>query len=131
MGINTAYEYLQHKKALLKQCLNLSEELIGSIKEWDSVPDIISKREVVIQQLKMLEDSTKPSIKASLTKEMKQELDQMIRLILDLDKDAANLIREEQKLIMDSLKTNTKGQKLVQYAQIPDAQGGHRLDYKK
>lgn len=131
MSINTAYEYLQQKKALLKQCLNLSEELISSIEEWDSVPDIISRREVVIQQLKTLEDSTKPSIKASLTKEMKQELDQMIRLILDLDKDAASRIREEQKTIMESLKTNTKGQKLIQYAQIPDVQSGHRLDYKK
>ena len=131
MSINTAYEYLQQKKALLKQCLNLSEELIGSIEEWDSVPDIISQREVLIQQLKVLEDSTKPSIKASLTKEMKQELDQMIKLILDLDKDAAKLIRKEQKAIMESLKTNTKGQKLIQYDQIPDVQSGHRLDYKK
>lgn len=131
MSINTAYEYLQQKKALLKQCLNLSEELIGSIEEWDSVPDIISQREVLIRELKVLEDSTKPSIKASLTKEMKQELDQMIKLILDLDKDAAKLIRQEQKTIMESLKTNTKGQKLIQYTQIPDVQSGHKLDYKK
>jgi len=115
----------------LKQCLNLSEELISSIEEWDSVPDIISKREVLIGELKVLEDSTKPSIKASLAKEMKQELDQMIKLILDLDKDAAKLIREEQKAIMESLKANTKGQKLIQYAQIPDVHSGHRLDYKK
>ena len=131
MSINTAYEYLQQKKALLKQCLNLSEELISNIEEWDTVPDIIAKREVVIQQLKSLEDLTKPSIKASLTKEMKQELDQMIRLILDLDKDAAKLIRKEQKAIMESLKTNTKEQKLMQYARIPDGQSGQRLDYKK
>jgi hypothetical protein len=131
MSINTAYEYLQQKKALLKQCLNLSEELISNIEEWDSVPDIISKREIVIRELKVLEDSTKPSIKASLTKEMKEELNQMIRLILDLDKDAASRIREEQKGIMDSLKTNTKGQKLIQYAQIPDIHSGQRLDYKK
>lgn len=131
MSINTAYEYLQQKKALLKQCLNLSEELISSIKEWDSVPDIISKREIVIQQLKELEDSTKPGIKASLTKEMKQELDQMIHLILDLDKDAANLIRGEQKSIIESMKANTKEQKLIKYAQVPDVQSGHKLDYKK
>lgn len=131
MSINTAYEYLQQKKALLKQCLNLSEELIGSIEAWDSVPDIISKRDDVIRQLKELEDLAKPGVKASLTKEMKQELDQMIRLILDLDKDAANLIRKEQKTIIESLKTNTKGQKLIQYAQIPDLQSGQRLDYKK
>lgn len=131
MSINTAYEYLQQKKALLKQCLALSEELIGSIKDWEAVPEIVSKREAVIQQLKELEESTGARIKASLTKEMKQELDQIIKLILDLDKDATNLIRKEQKDIMDSLKNNTKGQILVQYVQTPEITTGRKLDYKK
>jgi hypothetical protein len=131
MSINTAYEYLQQKKALLKQCLTLSEELISSIKGWEAVPEIVSKREAVIQQLKELEESTGASIKASLTKEMKQELDQMIKLILDLDKDATSLIRGEQKGIMDSLKANTKEQKLVQYAQTLEIASGRKLNYKK
>ncbi len=55
----------------------------------------------------------------------------MIKLILDLDKDATNLIRGEQKEIMDSLKANTKGQKLVQYMQTSDSPSGRKLDYKK
>jgi hypothetical protein len=131
MSINTAYEYLQQKKALLKQCLTLSEELISSIKGWEAVPEIVSKREAVILQLKELEESTGASLKASLTKEMKQELDLMIKLILDLDKDATSLIRDEQKGIMDSLKANTKGQKLVQYVQTSDIASGRKLDYKK
>ncbi len=70
MSINTAYEYIQKKKALLKQCLTLSEELISSIKGWEAVPEIVSKREAVILQLSELEESTGASIKASLTKEM-------------------------------------------------------------
>jgi hypothetical protein len=131
MSINTAYEYLQQKKALLKQCLTLSEELISSIKGWEAVPEIVSKREAVILQLSELEESTGASLKASLTKEMKQELDQMIKLILDLDKDATNLIRSEQNGIMDSLKANTKGQKLVQYVQTSGLTSGRKLDYKK
>lgn len=131
MRTNTAYEYLQQKKALLKQCLTLSEELISSIKGWDAVPEIVSKREAVIRQLAELEDLTGAGIKASLTKEMKQELDQAIKLILDLDKDATSLIRKEQKDILDSLKTNTKGQKLAQYMQTYDIPSGRKLDYKK
>lgn len=131
MTINTSYEYLQQKKALLKQCLNLSEELISSIDEWESVPDIISSREAVILQLKELEDAAGTKVKASLTHEMKQELDQMIKLILDLDKDATNLIHKEQQNIMGSLKANTQGQKLIQYAQIPEVPSGRKLDYKK
>jgi len=131
MSIKTAYEYLQQKKALLTQCLHLSEELISGIEAWDCVPEIIAKRETVIEQLKELEEAASPRVKAALTKEMKQELDNMIKLILDLDKDAANLIREEQKTIMDSMKANTTGQKLIRYASIPDMSSGRKLDYKK
>jgi len=131
MIINTSYEYLQQKKALLKQCLNLSEELISSIDEWESVPDIISRREAVILQLKELEEAAGTKVKASLTSEMKQELDQMINLILDLDKDATNLIRKDQQNIMGSLKANTQEQKLMQYAQSTELPSGRKLDYKK
>ena len=131
MIINTSYEYYQQKKALLKQCLHLSEELIGCIDEWESVPDIISKREVVILQLKELEETVATKVKASLTNEMKQELDQMLKLILDLDKDATNLIRKEQQNITDSLKSNAQEQKLMQYAQPTEVPSGRKLDYKK
>lgn len=131
MSINTSFEYLQQKKALLKQCLNLSEELISSIDEWESVPDLISRREAVILQLQELEEAAGTKVKASLTSEMKQELDQMIKLILDLDQDASKLIRQGQQNIMGSLKTNAQEQKLMQYAQIPEVPRGRKLDYKK
>lgn len=131
MSINTSYEYYQQKQALLKKCLALSEELISSIENWDSVPEIVAKREAVIQDLKTLEDSTITSVKAALTKECKQELDQMIRLILNLDKDATSMIRKEQQNVLGSLKANTKGQKLMQYAQAPDLTRGSKMDYKK
>ena len=131
MSINTSFEYLQQKKALLKQCLNLSEELISSIDEWETVPDLISRREALILQLKELEEAAGTKVKASLTSEMKQDLDQMIKLILDLDKDATNLIRKEQQHIMDSLKANTQEQKLMQYAQPAELPSGRKLDYKK
>ncbi len=131
MSINTAYEYVQQKKALLKQCLTLSEELLSSIEEWDPVPDIVKQREAVIMQLKELEDDTPPKVKATLTKEMKQEMDQMIRLILDLDKEATSRIKKEQQALLDSMKANVKGQKLIQYAQVSDLGSGRKLDYKK
>lgn len=131
MSIYTSFEYLQQKKALLKQCLHLSEELISSIDEWESVPDIISRREAVILELKKLEEATGTPVKAALTKELKQELDQMIQLILDLDKDATKLVRKEQQNVLDSLKANTQEQKLMQYAQTPELLQGRKLDYKK
>jgi len=131
MSVNTSYEYYKQKKALLKECLTISEELMSSIEGWDSVPDLVSKREAMILELKKLEEATGTAIKTALTKELKQELDQMIQLILDLDKNATNLIRTEQQNVLDSLKANTKGQKLMQYAQAPELPQGRKLDYKK
>ncbi len=131
MSTNTSFEYYRKKKALLKECLTLSEELISSIDDWDAIPVIIRKREALIDELKTLEETAGAPVKAALTRELKQELDQMIRLILDLDKDASDLIRTEQQNVLDSLKKNTKGQKLAQYAQAPDLARGSKLDYKK
>lgn len=131
MDNNLSKEYFQKKKELLKQCLHLSEELIGSLEDWDSVPDIMSRKEASILQLKALEETTGSNVKASLSPEMKLELDLTIKLIQDLDKDTVNLIRKEQQKIKDSLKANINEQKLVQYAQLPDIEKGRKLDYKK
>lgn len=131
MNSNISNQYYQQKKILLKQCLQLSEELIGSMEDWDSIPDIMLRKEAAILQLKELEESTVPSVKASLSQEMKLELDQAIKLIQDLDHDTVKLISKEQQNIKDSLKANINGQKLIQYAQLPDISKGRKLDYKK
>lgn len=131
MSITTSNEYYENKKALFRQCLNLSEELISSIEDWESVPDIVTRREEVISQLKELEETTDKITASSLSMDRKKELDQMLKLILDLDKDATKLIRKEQQNIMSSLKTNTQGQKLMQYASTPGLIHGRIMDYKK
>ncbi|MPN49472.1 hypothetical protein SDC9_197093 [bioreactor metagenome] len=105
--------------------------MVSSIEDWEAIPDIVTKREALIQELKVLEEAVGAPVKAALTRELKQELDQTIRLILDLDKDATTLIRKEQQDVLNSLKTNTKGQKLMQYAQASDVTRGSKLDYKK
>ena len=131
MKNTTPNEYFRQKKMLLEQCLHFSEELISSIESWDSVPAIMSGKEAAIMQLKDLEESTNTGVKTSLSREMKQELDRMIKLILDLDQDTAGLIRKEQQNVKGSLKVNINGQKLMQYVQIPEIPSGRKLDYKK
>ncbi len=131
MNIKSSNEYFRQKKSLLEQCLALSEELISSIESWESVPDVMARKEAAIMNLKDLEDSIDSGVKASLSQEMKQELDRMIHLILALDQDTANLIRREQLEIKGSLKANIQGQKLMQYAQTHEIPSGTKLDYKK
>lgn len=127
----STYEYYRQKKDLLAQCLRLSEEMISGIENWELVPDILSRKEAAVLQLKYLEDTVDPGTKASLSQEMKLELDSTIKLIQDLDQDTIQLIRKEQQYVKGSLKANIAGQKLMQYAQVPDLQNGRRLDYKK
>ena len=130
MNTNPAIEYYIQKKALLKQCLTLSEELISSLEDWESLSDILERREAMIEQLKEFEAAA-GNRPAFLTQEMKLELDQMIRLIQNLDQDSISLMRKEQQDIMASLKANTQGQKLIQYTPDPRENSGRILDYKK
>lgn len=123
-------EYYHKKKALLKQCLDLSGELPGNIESWESVPEILDKREAALLQLKELEETADAGAKSLLSQEMKQELDHMIKQIRDLDEESARLIRREQENVLDSLKANAQGRKLTQYAQATDLTG-RKLDYKK
>ena len=111
---------------LLDQCLTLSEELISSIENWETLPDLLSRRETVILELKELEER-----ETFLSEEMRREIQQTVSLILDLDRDAAALIRKEQQNIMDSMKTNIKEQKFIQYIPSAKPERGSRLDYKK
>ncbi|MDD4564735.1 MAG: hypothetical protein PHE79_04585 [Eubacteriales bacterium] len=131
MSINVFDEYFQQKKNLLDQCLRLSEELLSSLESWELLPDILNRREEVIHQLDELEKKTGKEAAASLSLEKKQELDLLTKLILELDKDCACKIHAEQQSILNSLKKNIKGQKLVQYAQVREPEQGRVLDYKK
>ncbi|HWQ79245.1 MAG TPA: flagellar protein FliT [Anaerovoracaceae bacterium] len=131
MSTLTLMEYYHKKKALLKQCLDLSEKLPPSIENWESVPGLLSDREAVLLQLKELEETAEAGAKSLLSQEMKQELDQMIKQIQDLDQESARLIRREQESILDSLKANAQGRKLTQYAQATDLAQGRKLDYRK
>ncbi len=123
--------YYQKKKDLLAQCLTLSEDLISGLEEWDEIPSIMERKEALVLQLKALEDSTSDEIKSALSPAQKQELNQSIKLILDLDRNTVERVRKEQQEIKSSLKVTVNEQKVMQYAQPPGMSSGTRLDYKK
>ncbi len=132
MGIKTPEEYFMLKKTLLKQFKTLSEELLSSISDqWELLPEILSKRQAVIDQLFSLEENTEKDAISSVSSDMKSELDFLINLIADLDKDAANLINDEKKSILESIKSNNQGKKLMIYGSLPNTLSGRILDYKK
>ncbi len=131
MSTNPSNDYFLQKKALLNQCLLLSEELQSSLEDWEALSDILERRETAIQQLKELEETADKAASSLLTQDRKQELNQLIQRIQELDQNTVSLMRKEQQNIMTSLKTNTQGQKLMQYVSAPEQTNGRRLDYKK
>ena len=130
MSTLTTNDYFLQKTTLLKQCLSLSEELISSLEQWEDMAGILERREAVLQQLNELEESTSTSVKSLLSREKADETDQIIRLILALDSNTAELIRKEKENIANSIKANAQEQRLMEYA-TPQLSRGKRFDYKK
>lgn len=122
-------EYYQQKKTLLQQCLRFGEEIASSLEEWESISAILTEREALIAQLSELEQNTTKAIKASLTNQMKEELDQMIKLILEFDQNTITLMRSEQQSIITSLKTNMQEQKTIQYGASTQPSSGRFMNY--
>jgi len=131
MHLNKTNEYYLQKINLLKQCLNLSEELMSSLIDWESLDGILSKRENIINQLQVLDQTVDKEIVDSCTQDQIFQIDNLIKLIVAFDKDTSKLIENEQTMIMQSIKTNLLEQKLMSYTKIPDVQSGILLNYKK
>ena len=124
-------QYYQRKKSLLQSCLRYSEEAASSMEAWENLSSILDEREAVVDQLSELEEQIDPSVKDAMPDDRKQELDQMIKLILEFDQNTVRLMRAEQDNIMSSLKTNVKSQKTIQYGPTTQVPSGTRMDFKK
>ena len=131
MSITTPNEFFLQKKILLKQCLTLSEDLKNGLEIWENFEDILKRREEAIEKIRILEESAGKSFAPLLSQEMKAELDQILKQILELDKQTTELMRKAQREIMTSLKNNVQGQKMIQYGSALGQSNGRFLDYKK
>lgn len=131
MNANASNEYFSIKITMLKQLLRLSEELISSLEDWESMDGILKKREVVIHNLQLHDESYGKSVLESCTQDQKSQIDQLVNLILNIDKDASKMIRDEKENIIQAIKTNIQEQKLVHYNSTPYFESGKFLDYKK
>ncbi|MGI6727414.1 MAG: hypothetical protein ACOX4P_02480 [Anaerovoracaceae bacterium] len=131
MKCNDSNEFFSKKIRLLKRCLFISEELLSSIDDWESLEYILSQRENVILELKELEESSDEKIKNSCTQSENKQIIQIISLLLDMDKDATRLIKENKDKLLHSMKTNLQEQRVVNYSPNPVSQKGIYLDHKQ
>ena len=125
-------EYFTNKISLLKQCLEITEELISKISDWESLEDVLSRRQVVIDSLQKLEKGAKENKPLSPSEE--DQVNQLLKLIIDLDKDAKKLLQEERDKTIQLLKSNVQGQKVMDYVKHDNPeyqQQGRRFDIKE
>lgn len=119
---------------LLKQYISLSEELLSIQLEddWPQMDGFFSERETVIQQLQNLDRDNDKTIIASCSPIQNAQIDQLVSLILEVDKNIEDLIKKERDKILESMKSNTHEQKIADYAAIENPNSaGKYLDIKK
>ena len=131
MKSTTSNDYFSQKIALLKQCLDLSEEFIGSIEDWQSLAGILVRRQEVIKKIQVLDETLDKTISDPCSQSQKSQINQLVKLILEIDGDVGNIIRREQENLSHSIKTNIQEQKMIHYSSLTEAQNGRLLYYKK
>lgn len=124
-------EYFNQKRALLKECVSLSEELLGNIGDLDAVNNALEKRSEKIRQIQALDDVCRKDLADSWSQAQQTQIDEIVSLLLGLDRDAIKTIKEEQTVLKNSMKVNTKGHKLANYTVGYASTSGRLLDKKK
>lgn len=122
--------YFEQKRNLLKDCITLSENILSSISDIDHVNQLLEQRMEKISLLQKL-DGEYGSMMEKLPENQKAQIDQMVSLLLGLDRDAAKKIRLEQEELKKLMKVNTQNQKLANYTGSHAPTGGRFLDKKK
>lgn len=125
-------EYYPEKIRILQEYVSKSEELLSSLEAGESLNVILSERDQLIQKLQILESSfDKEAIERGCSQDQKNQIDQLIRLILDIDQDEIKMIQQEKDKIMEELKINQKSQRALDYGFQSMTYNGKFFDSKK
>ncbi|MBC3797044.1 hypothetical protein [Acetobacterium tundrae] len=125
-------EFCRAKIRILKEYVSKSEELLSSLKDWESIAGILENRDDLIKKLQNLEISfEEKNSRNSCSQEQKKKIDDLIKLISEIDQDVIKQIQEEQKKTMQGLKINHTNQKIANYGTNTIQNYGTFMDVKK
>lgn len=125
-------EFCQEKIRILKDYVEKGEEIISNIEDWESLAAILEARDeliVKLQKLKLKICENGSGNGCSL--EQKNQIDNLVKLILDLDQNCIHLIKAEQQKTLQDLKNNQKNRKVADYEISLTPNYGNFLDAKK
>jgi hypothetical protein len=125
-------EYFEQKRNLLKECVSISEDILSNITDIDKVSSLLSFRSEKIGQLQKLEEAADgKTLMKALPDKQKSQIDQLIALLLGLDRDTAKKIKSDQEDLKKTMKVNTQNHKLANYTGKYSPSSGKLLDKKK
>lgn len=124
-------EYFEKKKALLRDCVSLSEEMLSSGGDIEQVNSILCTRHDKITCLQELDGNWDQSGSGFLTEKQKLQINQMVTLLNDLDRGIAKQIKAEQDEIRNNMKINTQNHRLAGYTGKYGTATGRLINYKK
>jgi len=129
---DTFHELCQEKIQILKEYVSKGEEILSSIENWESLSLILEERDQLIIRLQNMEERF-PKLKGNhgCTGEEKQQIDNLIKLILDMDQSCIHMIQAEQQKTLQDLKKNQQNQKVADYEISLTPSYGTFLDAKK
>ncbi|MDR1135413.1 MAG: hypothetical protein LBL49_04440 [Clostridiales Family XIII bacterium] len=122
--------YLDEKEDILDRCLAITQDIYNNINNAERLDELLSKRMDMINELTALENSTPDASKSTLPKPDADRLGNKLNLVLDLDRKAEAALTEARCKLIESMKSNTNGRKLLQYDGI-GAGTGKFLDQKE
>ena len=108
-------EYFEKKKALLRECVSLSEEMLSNISDIDTINNILLKRSEKIHFLQDFEDTYRKDFEDTLSEKQKSEINQIVSLLLGLDRDTIKKIKVEQSTLKNAMKVNSQSYKMMGY----------------
>ncbi|MBI4855624.1 MAG: flagellar protein FliT [Acetobacterium woodii] len=127
-----SHEFCQEKILILKEYVTKGEEILSSVEDWESLAGILEERDQLIGKLQELEVYIKlKNSEICCTQEQKREIDNLIKLILDMDQSCIRLIQDEKKKTLKDLKANQQNQKIADYQINLTPNYGTFLDAKK
>lgn len=108
----------------------MSEDMLSDYSDIDSINSILSIRSEKITALQELEDASKNGV-GLLSETQKAQINRIIDLLLDLDRDVEKKIKTAQSELKNEMKINTQNQKLISYTGKHIPVSGRVMDYKK
>lgn len=125
-------ELCQDKILILKDYVEKGEEILSSIEDWESLAGILEERDELIVKLQCLElQLRKKNQRDHCSLEQKNQIDNLVKLILEMDQGCIKLIQDEKKKTMQDLKNNRQNQKIADYEINITPNYGAFLDAKK